>query len=201
MFCCSKLFAEISSSATPTMLSAFIELSQNSGTQVAMIEMDLERVLISIPEIRRRELPMAYPLKDRSSDNIITIYGEVDNRFDGGYYFHPGIDIKNNRLTPVLVTGDGEVVKTGWDPENFGNFILVKHKRGFYSLYSQLDKIDSSEGSQVKSGELIGHLGNTGKSMEPHLGYFILLSDDLPIIEKEEDLIEISLDPRQFFFE
>lgn len=194
MLCTTTLFAEISSSATPTMLNAFIDLSHTSGTQVSMREMDLNRVLISIPEIRRRELPMAYPLNDRSSDNIIAIYG-------GGYIFHNGIDIKSDKDTPVLVTGDGEVIRTGFDPISLGIYILIKHKKGFYSLYSQLNRMEVKKGAVVKSGEIIGFLGNSGKSIEPHLGYFILLSKLEPQFTTEKDLIDISLDPIVFFFE
>lgn len=193
MLCSSTLFAQISSSATPTMLNAFIKLSFSSGTQVAMMEMDLDRVLISIPEIRRKEMPMAYPLKERSAKQRIAVYG--------GDNFHPGLDIKADRDTPILVTGDGEVILTGYDPVGLGNYILVQHTRGFYSLYSQLDKVIITEGTIVQSGETIGLLGNTGKSKEPHLGYFVLLSEEIPQFHSEEDLIDISLDPGLFFFE
>jgi len=85
--------------------------------------------------------------------------------------FHEGIDISNDRGTPVYATGNGIVESAGRMSAGYGNMIVVDHGFGYTSLYGHLEKILVAEGRSVKRGDMIGRCGNTGISTNPHLHY------------------------------
>ena len=77
--------------------------------------------------------------------------------------------------TPIYATGDGtiEKIKRSRSKKDYGNYILINHGYDYQSFYAHLDKVLVSKGQKVKRGDLIGHVGNTGKSTAPHLHYEI----------------------------
>lgn len=90
---------------------------------------------------------------------------------------HAGIDF-GARLNNVLSTGDGTVYKVGYDKyggecNQGGNYIIVKHTNGMYSVYFHLERYSVKAGDNVKKGELIGISGNSGKWNCQNLGYHL----------------------------
>ena len=86
---------------------------------------------------------------------------------------HYGQDFSVPNGTDVYVTGDGEVIESGWNSNGFGNFIVIDHGYGLQSTYGHLSDIKVSKGMNIKRGDLIGLSGNTGTSSGPHLHYQI----------------------------
>jgi murein DD-endopeptidase MepM/ murein hydrolase activator NlpD len=94
--------------------------------------------------------------------------------------------------TPIKAAVDGEIIhiynkskntillnklnkNTGFDEEQEGNLIIIKHANGEYSQYSHLKfgSIKIKVGQKVKAGEVIGLSGHTGVSIKPHLHFFV----------------------------
>lgn len=91
----------------------------------------------------------------------------------GGYdtRFHEGIDIANCSGTPVYASADGIVRFTGSQP-GFGNAIRIRHDAsGLETVYGHLDTFKVKARDKVSRGDLIGLMGNTGRSTGPHLHY------------------------------
>lgn len=88
---------------------------------------------------------------------------------------HNGIDIAAKEGKPVVAAADGQVLKTGFD-EVQGNHLIIEHKNGFTTRYSQLKDFTVKTGADVKQGQLIGHIGSTGLSTAPHLHWEIRLN-------------------------
>ncbi|MBN2542402.1 M23 family metallopeptidase [bacterium] len=90
------------------------------------------------------------------------------------YRPHLGVDYAAATGTPVVASGDGVVVYSGWNG-GFGNFVKIDHRNGFVTSYGHLSKITSGvrKGSWVKQGQVIGKVGSTGLSTGPHLDYRI----------------------------
>ena len=80
------------------------------------------------------------------------------------------MDFSANVGTPVYATGNGKVVKAGWEGL-YGNCIDIDHGFGYVTKYAHLSKIKVRAGQQVMRGEIIGEVGSTGKSTGPHLHY------------------------------
>ncbi|MDQ1193235.1 murein DD-endopeptidase MepM/ murein hydrolase activator NlpD [Brevundimonas vesicularis] len=84
---------------------------------------------------------------------------------------HKGVDIAAPKGTTVFTAAEGEVIRTGYDPEGYGNFIEVRHPNGMSTLYGHLSRIDVANGDAVASGQRIGLVGSTGYSTGPHLHF------------------------------
>jgi murein DD-endopeptidase MepM/ murein hydrolase activator NlpD len=96
------------------------------------------------------------------------------NRFHpimGYTIFHDGIDIANATMTPIHATADG-VVKFVGVKGDYGKMIIISHPgAGCETAYAHLYQAVVTQGTTVKRGELIAHMGNTGRSTGPHLHY------------------------------
>lgn len=95
------------------------------------------------------------------------------------YRPHLGVDLGAKRGTPIHVTNDGKVVFAGW-LGGYGKVIKVKHADGYLSLYAHQSRLNSKRGRKVKSGQVIGYVGSTGRSTGPHL-HFGLYKNGRPV--------------------
>ncbi len=84
--------------------------------------------------------------------------------------FHSGIDIMASRGKEVRVAGDGFVLKTGW-VQGLGNAVFISHGYGITTRYGHLLEILVEEGASLQRGDVIGLVGNTGRSTGNHLHY------------------------------
>jgi murein DD-endopeptidase MepM/ murein hydrolase activator NlpD len=88
--------------------------------------------------------------------------------------YHPGIDLRAPRKTPIYAPADGVVEYTrGGYAGGYGNMIKLGHSFGFGSIYAHLYKVEVNKGDFIKKGQLIGYVGSTGLSTGPHLHYEI----------------------------
>ena len=76
--------------------------------------------------------------------------------------------------TPVYATGDGTVELAGWN-KGYGNSIDISHGYNYLTRYAHLSEILVRQGQKVRRGDMIGKVGNTGKSTGPHLHYEVRL--------------------------
>ena len=83
---------------------------------------------------------------------------------------HPGLDVAVPMLSPIRVSGGGEVLETGDDAE-YGRFVLVGHPEGYESLYGHAQRILVRPGDSVQAGQVVGLSGSTGNSTGPHLHF------------------------------
>ena len=94
------------------------------------------------------------------------------------YRFHNGIDIGAPIGTPVFSAEGGVVVATGNQDRHcprgaYGKFIVIRHYNNLTTLYAHLSRILVNEGDRVRRGDLIGHIGSTGRSTGPHLHFTV----------------------------
>jgi murein DD-endopeptidase MepM/ murein hydrolase activator NlpD len=100
-------------------------------------------------------------------------FGLRSNPFGGrGYEMHEGIDFKGPVGKPILATADGVVVKAEYNG-GYGKHVRVDHGYNYETLYAHLSEVDVRIGDRVKRGDVVGVLGNTGRSSGPHLHYGI----------------------------
>ena len=100
-------------------------------------------------------------------------FGLRANPFGGGNYeMHEGIDFKGPVGKPILATADGVVVKAEYG-SGYGKHVKVDHGYNYETLYAHLADIEVRIGDRVKRGDVVGALGNSGRSSGPHLHYAI----------------------------
>jgi murein DD-endopeptidase MepM/ murein hydrolase activator NlpD len=125
------------------------------------------------------EIPSIWPIKG-GIGHISMYFGQNENPFTGQYYIHKGIDLSTYRQgDPVVATADGQVVTIDFDKDGFGNYIIIKHKHGYYTRYAHLQYAKAKAGQRVQQGETIGYIGNTGLSTGPHLHYEVHIGSDV----------------------
>jgi len=124
------------------------------------------------------EIPSVWPVRNRVG-TITQFFGQNINPMSGQQYIHRGIDISTHRFgDPVLATADGQVVTVDYLAD-FGNYIIIRHKHGYYTRYAHLQSFRAKAGDRVQQGEVIGYIGNTGVSTGPHLHYEVHIGSDV----------------------
>ncbi|HOU61976.1 MAG TPA: M23 family metallopeptidase [Rectinema sp.] len=139
---------------------------------------DIAKMLASQKDIMT-EVPNIWPIKGNLG-HITMYFGQNENPFSTGqWYLHTGIDISTNRIgDTVLATADGKVIDIHYD-SSLGNSITIQHSHGFTTRYGHLRSFAVKKGQRVSQGDVIGYLGNTGKTTGPHLHYEVYLGTSL----------------------
>lgn len=83
---------------------------------------------------------------------------------------HKGIDIAGNIGDPIKAALDGKVIEAYYS-SSYGNVITIEHGNGIQTLYAHCSKLLAKEGQEVKRGDIIAKIGNTGRSTGPHLHF------------------------------
>jgi murein DD-endopeptidase MepM/ murein hydrolase activator NlpD len=125
------------------------------------------------------EIPSVWPIKG-GIGHVSMFFGQNENPFTGQYYIHKGIDLSTYRQGDAIVAAaDGQVVTVDYDVTGFGNYVIIKHKHGFYTRYGHMQQFRVTTGQRVQQGETIGYIGNTGLSTGPHLHYEVHIGSDV----------------------
>jgi murein DD-endopeptidase MepM/ murein hydrolase activator NlpD len=146
-------------------LSGYVGVVENDGQQ------DKQQSVGLINQVNRDKY-------DRSFFNSVPDIYPVDGFITRGYEPnsglgapHYGIDIAGTKGSPVKATADGVVMFSGWTYEE-GYVIILKHKFNYYSFYKHNLENLCTEFEQVKKGQVIALLGDTGQiSSGPHLHF------------------------------
>jgi len=97
-------------------------------------------------------------------------FGVRSDPFLGRPAMHTGLDFRASTGDPARATADGKVTNAGWSG-GYGRMVEIDHGNGLATRYGHLSKIDVKIGQVVKTGEVIGEVGSTGRSTGPHLHY------------------------------
>ena len=102
---------------------------------------------------------------------LTSLFGNRANPFTGrGSEEHGGIDFKGNTGEPIRATATGKVAFAGVQG-GYGNVVRINHGNGYETVFAHLSAIKVQVGDTVKSGDVLGLLGSTGRSTGPHLHY------------------------------
>lgn len=97
-------------------------------------------------------------------------FGTRNDPITGRRAFHRGLDISARRGTPVLAPADGIVVFAGRNG-GLGKTLKISHGFGFTTVYGHLNEFNVELGDEVRRGDLVGAVGNSGRSTGSHLHY------------------------------
>ena len=86
---------------------------------------------------------------------------------------HQGIDIVAAEGRYIVATADGTVIYSGHGLKSYGNLIVLSHGGGFFSVYAHNRKNFINKGEKVYKGQVIGQIGQTGRTTGPHLHFEI----------------------------
>jgi murein DD-endopeptidase MepM/ murein hydrolase activator NlpD len=132
-------------------------------------------------------IPAIFPLKETEVKYISSFFGYRPDPIYKVQKFHGGIDFSALMGTETYATGDGVVVEVERSQWGYGNMVTVDHGFGYKTRYAHLQKAAVRRGQKVKRGQLIGFIGDTGKTTGVHLHYEVLKND-------------VPIDPINFFY-
>lgn len=148
------------------MLSKQLYIQSNSLEELIELGKSQEERLQCIPAIQ--------PIANKDLKRTASGYGM---RIDPIYRtprFHSGMDFSAKVGTEIYATGNGVVTFAGWK-QGYGNCLMIDHGFGYQTVYGHMSKYKARVGQKVKRGEIIGEVGNTGKSTGPHLHYEVIV--------------------------
>lgn len=125
-------------------------------------------------EERSKCIPAIQPISNKDLRRTASGYGV---RIDPIYRtprFHSGMDFSAKVGTEIYATGNGVVTFAGWK-QGYGNCLMIDHGYGYQTLYGHMSKYRARVGQKVTRGEVVGEVGNTGKSTGPHLHYEVIV--------------------------
>jgi septal ring factor EnvC (AmiA/AmiB activator) len=149
-----RMVGELSEAAR--RLEAFIRELQARSRQVAKAPPATGSALpaVGFGALRGR---LPWPTEGR----VVSAFGvQVHPRF-GTRTFRSGVDIEAGEGTTIRAVYAGHVVYTGWF-KGYGNLIILDHGHGYYTLYAHVGEIRVKEGDDVRQGQEIGTVGDTG---------------------------------------
>jgi murein DD-endopeptidase MepM/ murein hydrolase activator NlpD len=90
----------------------------------------------------------------------------------GRIRFHAGIDLSAGVNEPVMAASAGKVIQAGWNG-SAGRTVRLRHPNGIETLYAHLAMVMVQQGQRVGAGDVIGLLGNSGRTTGPHLHFAV----------------------------
>ena len=181
--------------STPEDLDSQASLSENqNGLMREMHSRTRQLTLASINQkngleslydelVRQRNLLSSTPSIRPATGWISSRFGYRKSPFTGLREFHKGLDIANREGTPIIATGDGTV--TFAKSKGFlGKLVVVNHGHGMITRYAHLQKILVKRKENVKRGDTLGYMGNTGRGTGSHVHYEVLLNG-IPVNPKK----------------
>jgi len=123
-------------------------------------------------KLRLASTPAIWPTRGL----ITASFGKRIHPFTGKPDFHNGIDIATQLGNPVVAPADGIVILASYQ-DYYGNLIIIDHGFGYTTRYGHLSRFAVKEGQKIKRGDLIGYVGNSGRSTAPHLHYEVRFMD------------------------
>lgn len=153
----------IEPSALRAMDRSLSDLTDRSNKLTAFYE-DQTVLLASTPSI--------WPVRGYLSAG----FGNRIDPFTGQRDFHAGIDISTPSGTRIHAPADGVVIAVGVKGA-YGNAVTVDHGFGIVTQYGHMASFNVKPGQRLRRGDVIGFVGNTGRSTAPHLHYEVWVRD------------------------
>lgn len=145
-------------------------IQSKSLDEITLLAKEKEKLLVAIPAIQ--------PINNSDLTRMASGYGWRSDPFTKARKMHRGMDFSAAKGTPIYASGDGKVTRADNNSSGYGKHIRINHGYGYLSLYAHMSKYNVEKGQKVKRGDLIGFVGNTGRSEGPHLHYEVWKDKD-----------------------
>jgi len=143
-----------------------------SGATTVGLTIGLTRNATTADWIRAVASPNLWPVQGQVTGS----FGERIDPFNGEGAFHSGVDIGTSYGSPIIAPADGVVTFTEV-LGGYGKAIMIDHGDGISTRYGHLSGFAVAAGQHVRRGDVIGYVGESGRSTGPHLHYEVRIND------------------------
>jgi len=130
---------------------------------------------LNLYRIAADKVPFAQPVA--ASVRRTSGFGYRRDPIRGGTRLHAGMDWAGAYGTPIHASADGVVTHAGWQ-SGYGRLVKIEHAFGIETRFAHLSRITVKVGQRVSRGDLIGGMGNSGRSTGTHLHYEVRVNGD-----------------------
>ena len=149
-----------------------LRMSALTGATMVGLTMGLTRNVTTADWIKANSAPNLWPVEGQVTGS----FGERIDPFNGEGAFHSGVDIGSSYGHPIIAPADGVVTLTE-TMGGYGKTIMINHGNGISTRYGHLSGFAVTAGQHVQRGEVIGYVGESGRSTGPHLHYEVRIND------------------------
>jgi len=149
-----------------------LRTSALTGATMVGLTMGLTRNATTADWIKANSAPNLWPVEGQVTGS----FGERIDPFNGEGAFHSGVDIGSSYGHPILAPADGLVTVTD-TMGGYGKTIMIDHGSGISTRYGHLSGYAVTAGQRVQRGDVIGYVGESGRSTGPHLHYEVRIND------------------------
>src|SRR5688572_20717122 len=143
-------------------------IESRSQDEVVQLAENKEKLFAAIPAIQ--------PIANKQLIALASGFGFRIHPVYKVKKMHSGIDFAAPIGTPIYATADGKVITVDVKFSGYGKMVEIDHGFGYRSRYAHMHEFAVRSGQNVKRGDLIGYVGNTGMSTAPHLHYEVLIN-------------------------
>ncbi|MDD3806599.1 MAG: M23 family metallopeptidase [Candidatus Marinimicrobia bacterium] len=147
-----------------------MDLNLKALSQTVKLELMSYEALFETLQAQKDRLESIPSISPTKIGYVSSHYGYRRDPFNGERTFHQGIDIACKSGTHTYATAGGRVVYARYNG-GYGYTVKIEHGYGYSTIYAHLSRMNVQKGQTVRRGELIGYVGNSGRSTGPHLHY------------------------------
>ena len=130
---------------------------------------------MDVSSVIHKEIPVGWPVA--GGGRISSGFGARLSPFTQERSYHYGVDIAGPYGTPILAAADGKVTFAGWK-NGYGWFVLIEHANGYQTGYGHNSELLVHSGQEVKRGQKIAMIGNTGRTTGIHCHFEVRIAGD-----------------------
>lgn len=145
-----------------------VYLELKSQDEVLNLAEKKEKLFAAIPAIQ--------PISNKQLVAIASGFGFRIHPIYKVKKLHTGIDFAAPIGTPIYATADGKIEEVSVKFSGYGKMIVIDHGFGYKTRYAHMHDFAVRSGQNIKRGELIGYVGDTGVSTAPHLHYEVIMN-------------------------
>jgi murein DD-endopeptidase MepM/ murein hydrolase activator NlpD len=143
-------------------------IESKSQDEVVQLAENKEKLYAAIPAIQ--------PISNKQLVALASGFGIRVHPVYKVRKLHTGIDFAASIGTPIYATADGKVASVDVKFSGYGKMVEIDHGFGYRTRYAHMHEFAVRSGQNIKRGDLIGYVGNTGLSTAPHLHYEVLIN-------------------------
>lgn len=149
-----------------------LRTSALTGATMVGLTLGLTRNATTADWARANSAPNLWPVEGQVTGS----FGERIDPFNGEGAFHSGVDIGTHYGAPIIAPADGVVTFTD-NMGGYGKAVMIDHGNGISTRYGHLSGFAVTAGQRVHRGDVIGYVGESGRSTGPHLHYEVRIND------------------------
>jgi murein DD-endopeptidase MepM/ murein hydrolase activator NlpD len=161
-----EMIVELSEKVDKLKRKVFIEL--RSQDELKNLAIQKIKLLAAIPAIQ--------PISNKQLVAIASGFGSRIHPIYKVRKMHTGIDFAAPIGTPIYATADGKIEEVSVKFSGYGKMVVIDHGFGYKTRYAHMHDFAVRTGQNIKRGELIGYVGDTGISTAPHLHYEVMMN-------------------------